>query len=136
MTVTAIEAGLMDLQEAGAKMTKQALAMKLMENLKCVGVGTNEVESKAWERVRQRHVKDGNIRKAKEIRNGGRNHQERDAKYVKGILNLRQEQAREDWNRERERYRKSKAKLINGAEHCGQSNMIKREIKRIEEENN
>ena len=39
----AIQAGLMDLQEVGARMTKQALASRLMKELSNRGIGTNEI---------------------------------------------------------------------------------------------
>ena len=63
-----LEAGLMDLEKLGARMTKQALAMKLMEELKSQEVGTNEIEAKSWERSSQRELKRGNIQKARDLK--------------------------------------------------------------------
>ena len=91
--MTSFQDGFMDLRKTGEKMSRQALATKLMENLQLKGVGTNEIESQAWDRVKLRNVKNGNIKKAKEIRNGIRSASDRDVKYARGITNLRKNQA-------------------------------------------
>ena len=67
LKLTSIQDGFMDLRKTGEKMTRQALATKLMENLQLKGVGTNEIESQAWDRVKLRNVKNGNIKKDEDI---------------------------------------------------------------------
>ena len=130
-----MEAGLIDLERLGERMTRQSLAMKLMENLYKKGVGTNEIESRAWDRKSQSEIKKGNIRKAKEICQGNRNAKERDMKYVRGLIALRRDQAKEDWLSEKAQYRELKSQLLESTENCYQSNRLKREVSRIQRRN-
>ena len=131
-----MEAGLIDLERLGERMTRQSLAMKLMENLYKKGVGTNEIESRAWDRKSQREIKKGNIKKVKEICQGNRNAKERDVKYVRGLIALRRDQAKEDWLSEKAQYRELKSQLLESTENCKESNRLKREVSRIQRRNN
>ena len=55
----------------------------------------------------------------------------RDEKYIRGLLQLREEQAREDWNQMRRVYRERKICLVEGAKAQGREKWIRRQIKKI-----
>ena len=75
-------------------MCMQALAWRLLRELEEEGIGTNEVEIEALRRSWQREAKKGYRYGIKEFENSEA--YVRDEQYVKGLLNLRASQAKED----------------------------------------
>ena len=59
-TAKSLKAGLIGLGKLGAKMTRMALALKLLQTLAASGIGTGEIENMAMKRKIQRENKYGN----------------------------------------------------------------------------
>ena len=83
------------LWELSKQSTILVLALKLMEDLKELGVGTNEVEHEARKRAAQRWLKLGKC--VENTTFGSEKLVKRDEDYVKGLLKLRADQIRKDW---------------------------------------
>ena len=90
-------------------MTQLALAWKLLKDLEEAGVGTREVESEEKKRRRERIIKKGMW--IKNMKFGEEEMGDRNEHYMKGLLKLRSEPARADWEEAREIFRKGKEKL-------------------------
>ena len=60
----------------------------------------------------------------------------REVQYVKGLLKLRKEQAKEDWESARVEYRKDEENLRKMCQNGSQVYSFKREMKRISDHNN
>ena len=126
------DAGYNGLQCAANRMTRQANAVKLLSNLEEIGIGLNQVEVDGWKRSNERKGKKGIERKEEKFKE--RNKEERDVGYIRGIMNLRKRQAKEDWEKSRKEYRKEKEKLMSQAKSEKEKNQMKRIIKKVAKE--
>ena len=115
-----LEEGINDLRIRSKKVCMHALAWHLLLDMEEQGIGTNEVEMQELRRSWQREAKKGYGGSLKQFEESGKHR--RDEKYIKGILVLRAEQARQDWNDFKRDYREKKAKLLAGAREQGRSN--------------
>ena len=98
------------------------------------GLGTNEIEKDSLKRTWNRMVKNrfqGSIKKMERS-----SQYKRDIQYVKGLLKLRKEQAREDWESARAEYRKEKESLRRRCQNESQVNRFKREMKKMSDHYN
>ena len=127
-----LEAGLNGLWESGRRMTMQALAYKLLEDLEKAGVGTGQVEAEAWARTVQRENKKG---RRLDRRYKNRVAELRDQRYIVGLLKLRSAQAKEDWKKERENFRRQREWLEKNATGIREKNLVKREMISLSKEN-
>ena len=88
-----------------------ALSWKFLEDVAKEGIGTNEVEMKAWIRSANQEVKKG---KERPTLDKGRYDLKfrRDRKYIGNEMKLRVEQAREDWSELRSDFMEMKARML------------------------
>ena len=90
-----------------------ALAWKLLSDMGMQGISTNELEMQELRRSWQRNCKRGYRGTLKQF--GESEVYVRDEKNIRGLLQLREEQAREDWSQMRRVYRERKICLVEGA---------------------
>ena len=109
-------------------MCMQALAWKLLRELEDEGIGTNEVKMESLRRSWQREAKKGYKYGVKEFEDSEA--YERNEEYVRGLLNLRAKQAKEDWESARKDYRELRKKLEEGSRESQSYNFIRNQIKR------
>ena len=107
----------------------QALAWQLLRNLERKGIGTHEIEFDSLKRSWQREVKKGYDKDLKEF--GRSLVHRRDQEYVKGLLRLRAEQAKQDWEQCREKYRTEKKELQKTSQSLKKENLMRREHRKM-----
>ena len=123
------QAAINGLWRKSKKVCMQALAWNLLKDLKEEGIGTNEVEMESLKRSWQREVKKGYCESLKKFKDteGYR----RDLKYVMGLLDLRIDQARSDWEEARRQYREQKKHVLNAEGDQKIKNWMKKEYRRM-----
>ena len=128
-TTAELKAGINGLWRSSRKLCMQALAWQLLRKLEEMGIGTHEVEFESMKRSWQREVKKGY---EKDLREFGRSMvHRRDKEYVKGLLKLRAEQAKQDWEHCKKKHRTEKKDLKEAAKRLKKESLLKREIKKM-----
>ena len=128
-TTAKSEAGIKGLWRKSKRMCKMALGWHLLRDLEERKIGTNEVENEAKRRTYKRELKKGYSKDIKEFAKSVMN--SRDEKYITGLLRMRSDQAREDWEDARKDYREEKEKILREAKEDGCKNKVRRELSKI-----
>ena len=111
-----------------------ALALKLLEDLKESGVGTNEIEADAKKREVQRSIKIGKCVEGIQI--DSEKCTNRDERYIKGLLKLRADQVREDWKKLKVSLEKKRKEIKESCKTEKDRNKCKRMFDRVKKKSN
>ena len=123
------KAGNHGLWKASKKVNMLALSWKLLEDLRREKIGIWEIECQAWNRSMNRRVKLGKERIALEKGRYGKGLR-RDTEYVCKLMDIRIQQAKEDWNLSRGELQTLRRKLLLEAKGTANENALRREFRR------
>ena len=128
------KAGQNGLWKLASKVNRLAASWKYCEDMARENLGVHEVECQAWTRSRNRAMKKGATIPALRKGRYGKN-LIRDKRYIKAQMELRTQQAKEDWWEVRQELNSLKTKLIKEAKGTSEENRLRREFIKIRKHN-